>query len=212
MAHPVTYSNATLLQIVLGYHEKKGSWPTVRHLRKALKVGTNYAAKAIRDAKEHYVAQIELNPYFAALATAYATLSEKYVEATGGSKQAREMRLGDTPEEIRDALDRLNSRYISPRKHNTQLSILQLRMIMAMQDPTLDTSHMTKAKLLDHISDPAVIDFRKRVYKLSQSNGEADENLIRQGIKKLEAVYELSLDHDSQANGVRHAFFEKPEK
>lgn len=63
-----------------------------------------------------------------------------------------------------------------------------LRMIMAMQDPTLDTSHMTKPQLLDHISNPAVIDFRKKVYELSQSNGEADENLIRQGIKNLEAA------------------------
>lgn len=188
MAHPVTYSNATLLQIVLRYHEEEGTWPTVRQLRKACEVGTNYAAKAIRDAKEHYVARIELNPYFAALATAYAVLSEKYLEATGGSKQAKEMRLGDTPEEIRDALDRLNSRNITPRKHNTQLSILQLRVIMAMQDPTLDTSHMTKAKLLDHIYNPAAIDFLKKVYELSQSNGEADENLIRQGIKKLEAI------------------------
>lgn len=63
-----------------------------------------------------------------------------------------------------------------------------LRVIMAMQDPTLDTSHMTKVQLLDHISNPAVIDFRKKVYELSQSNGGADENLIRQGIKNLEAV------------------------
>lgn len=186
MAHPVTYSNATLLQIVLRYHEEKGSWPTVRHLRKACEVGTNYAAKAIRDAKEQYVAQIELNPYFAALATAYATLSEKYVEATGGSKQAKEMRLGDTPEEIRDALDRLNSRNITPRKHNTQLSILQLRVIMAMQDPTLDTSHMTKAKLLDHIYNPAARLFLRRVKEMTSDNGGINEELVDQGVRKLQ--------------------------
>ncbi len=132
-----------LYQAALHYYHTEGKWPTVRGFRTALRTSQKSAMDAIQRAKRTVSIDegIEESGVFAALCI-YAGLEKS---------------------EAIDMLRDLSSREISPQNGNTHLSRKELRMILALQRPHIDSSTMTKKQLLDSIINPAFLRGRSLV-------------------------------------------------
>lgn len=132
-----------LYQTALHFYYTEGRWPTVRALRTALKTSQKSAMDALRRAKRRVSIDeaIEESGVFAALCI--------YAELEKG--------------EAIDILQDLSRREISPQNGNTHLSRKELRMILALQRPHIDSSTMTKKQLLDSIINPAFLRGRSLV-------------------------------------------------
>lgn len=173
MSRPIRYTDATLQSIALTVYDTTGTWPTVRQLKAACGIGTEYARKALASAQDRRTrTDIDKNPYFAALARA----------------------LGMDPTEAREHLEQLDRRNISPAKGNTHVSRSDLVMVLALQQPGLDTSDpkiWTKKKLLDHIQNPAAKKFTEALQRRAQT-GLDEEGYEQQQTTDAQQVAEIS--------------------
>lgn len=163
-----------LYQVALHYYRTEGKWPTVRALRTALRISQKSAMDALKKAK-HTVSideGIETSGAFAALCI-YAGLERDKAIAM---------------------LKDLSGREINPQNGNSHLSRQQLRMILALQRPHIDSSKMTKAELLDNIINPAFLQGRSLVGRTLFGN--ITEECDR--IKKAEEGKTGQTDEDAQ--------------